>query len=47
VLVTALAANRGSVRIIKANGGRLENEIDAPSCDGLLRRYWITLRDSG
>jgi predicted acetyltransferase len=47
VLVAALAANRGSLRIIEANGGRLENEIDAPSGDGLLRRYWITLRDSG
>jgi predicted acetyltransferase len=47
VLVTALAANRGSVRIIEANGGRLENQIDAPSGDGLLRRYWITLRDDG
>jgi len=46
VLVTALAANRGSVRIIEANGGRLENQIDAPSGDGLLRRYWITLPDS-
>ena len=47
VLVTALAANRGSVRIIEANGGRLENELEAPSGDGLLRRYWITLRDDG
>ena len=47
VLVTALAANRGSVRIIEANGGRLEDEIDAPSGDGLLRRYWITPRDDG
>ena len=42
VLVTALAANLASVRIIEANGGRLENEIDAPSGDGPLRRYWIT-----
>ena len=47
VLVTALAANPGSVRIIEANGGRLDNEIDAPSGDGLLRRYWITLRGNG
>jgi predicted acetyltransferase len=47
VLVTALAANRGSVRIIEANGGRLENEIDAPSGDGRLRRYWIMLLQDG
>jgi predicted acetyltransferase len=47
VLVTALAANLGSVRIIEANGGRLENEIDAPSGDGVLRRYWITLGGDG
>jgi predicted acetyltransferase len=47
VLVTALAANRGSVRIIEANGGCLENEIDAPSGEGRLRRYWITLPAGG
>jgi predicted acetyltransferase len=47
VLVTALAANLGSVRIIEANGGRLEDEIDAPSGDGRLRRYWITVRADG
>jgi len=43
VLVTALGANLASVRIIEANGGRLENEIEAPSGDGTLRRYWIVL----
>ena len=43
VLVTCLDANIASARIIEANGGRLENVIDAPSGHGLLRRYWITL----
>jgi predicted acetyltransferase len=47
VLVTALAANLGSVRIIEANGGRLEDEIDAPSGDGRLRRYWIKVPPDG
>jgi len=47
VLVTALAGNLGSVRIIEANGGTFENEIDAPSGDGRLRRYWITLPCDG
>lgn len=47
VLVTALAANVASVRIIEANGGDLENEIDAPSGDGRLRRYWIRLPAGG
>ena len=47
VLVTALAANLGSVRIIEANGGRLEDEIDDPSGGGRLRRYWIKVRDDG
>jgi predicted acetyltransferase len=47
VLVTALAANLGSVRIIETNGGCLDNEIDAPSGDGRLRRYWIKVRPDG
>jgi predicted acetyltransferase len=43
VLVTCLDRNIASARIIEANGGRLENVIVAPSGNGPLRRYWITL----
>jgi predicted acetyltransferase len=43
VLVTCLAANVASARIIEANGGVLENVIAAPSGTGPLRRYWIAL----
>jgi predicted acetyltransferase len=43
VLVTSLADNLGSVRIIEANGGRLENETIDPSGRRRLRRYWISL----
>jgi predicted acetyltransferase len=43
VLVTCLDRNVASARIIEANRGRLENVIAAPSGQGALRRYWITL----
>jgi predicted acetyltransferase len=43
VLVTCLDANIASAKIIEANGGRLENVIQAPSGNGPLRRYWIAL----
>ena len=47
VLVTADADNLASIRIIEANGGRLEDEIGSPFGGGRLRRYWITLREDG
>ena len=43
VLVTCLADNVGSARIIEANGGELENVIADPAGRGPLRRYWISL----
>jgi predicted acetyltransferase len=35
------------LRIIEANGGRLESEIEAPSGEGRQRRYWIKLQQDG
>lgn len=43
LLVTCQDDNLASARIIEANGGVLENVIDAPADRGRLRRYWITL----
>jgi predicted acetyltransferase len=43
VLVTCLEDNIASARVIEANGGVLENVIDAPGGRGSLRRYWISL----
>jgi predicted acetyltransferase len=43
VLLTALSDNVASLRVIEANGGRLDDEIPHPSGCGRLRRYWIAL----
>ncbi len=43
VLLTALAENHASLRIIEGGGGKLEDEIADPSGRGRLRRYWIAL----
>jgi predicted acetyltransferase len=42
-LLTCLQDNVASARIIEANGGMLENVIEAPGGRGPLRRYWIAL----
>lgn len=41
-LVTCRDDNTGSVRTIEANGGELENVIEAS--DGPTRRYWVPTR---
>lgn len=43
VLVTCAAGNIGSRKIIEANGGILENEVDIPERTGKTRRYWISI----
>jgi predicted acetyltransferase len=43
VLLTAIEDNVASVRIIEANGGRLEDVINDPDGRGRLRRYWVSL----
>jgi predicted acetyltransferase len=43
VLVTCAGDHLASVRIIEANGGRLDSAIDDPAGRGRLRRYWISL----
>jgi predicted acetyltransferase len=43
VLVTCDAVNRGSLRVIEANGGILENEKTSLVSGNLIRRYWIEL----
>jgi predicted acetyltransferase len=45
VLLTCRPTNVGSWKIIEANGGVLENEIDVETPDGVLRtrRYWIDI----
>lgn len=47
VLLTCRADNVGSWKIIEANGGVLENEVevDLPMGRVLARRYWIDLND--
>ncbi len=42
VLVTCDTDNVGSRKIIEANGGRLENEIQVPNSTVRKLRYWIT-----
>ena len=43
VLVTCDAENRGSRRVIEANGGVLEEERASLVSGNLIRRYWIEL----
>jgi len=43
VLVTCYDHNVGSIKIIEANGGMLDNIIDDPRGGGKSRRYWIDL----
>ncbi len=43
VLLTAHEWNKGSQRIIEANGGMLENTVEDINGGGPLRRYWIDL----
>ena len=42
ILVTCLEDNRGSARVIEANGGVLVNAVADPAGRGRLRRYWIS-----
>ncbi len=41
VLLTCLAKNEASRRVIERCGGRFRNEVDTP--EGPTRRYWIAL----
>jgi len=43
VLVTCLADNVASARIIEKSGGLLQDEIFSEPMGGRLRRYWIDL----
>ncbi|WP_407543154.1 GNAT family N-acetyltransferase (plasmid) [Deinococcus radiomollis] len=43
VLVTCDADNYGSCRVIEANSGQLEDEVQLDFYDRLIRRYWIML----
>jgi predicted acetyltransferase len=45
VMLTVSAQNEGSIRVIEANGGVLQDVIPHPWVEGDQgRRYWITLR---
>jgi len=41
ILITCDKNNIASSRVIRKNGGRLENEIFSPVHNGLIQRYWI------
>ena len=46
ILITCYKENEGSRRVILANGGELENEVEEPNHvdgnnSGVLQRYWI------
>jgi predicted acetyltransferase len=41
VLVVCDRDNAASARVIKKNGGRLENEVPAEDTGKLMQRYWI------
>lgn len=43
VLLICSRGNIGSVKIIEANGGILENEIRSENDGSMIRRYWIVL----
>lgn len=43
VLITCDDDNQGSVKVIEANGGYLEDKRANPESQKLLRRYWIDL----
>ena len=47
VLLTCGKDNIGSVRVILANGGKLESEEFYPPRNEVLQRYRIGLRDDG
>jgi predicted acetyltransferase len=45
VLVTSDATNRASRRIIEANGGVFESEVEVESGAKKERRYWVAIFD--
>ena len=47
VLLTCGKDNIGSVRVILANGGKLESEEFHPPRNEVLQRYWIDLAHDG
>jgi predicted acetyltransferase len=47
VLLTCGKDNIGSVRVILANGGKLESEEFYPPRNEVLQRYWIDLAHDG
>lgn len=42
-LLTCDDDNWGSIKVIEANGGKLENKVDAGPGKPLKRRYWIEI----
>lgn len=46
VLVTCLRENIASASVIRANGGVLADERQVAEVDGVIQRYWITLRSN-
>lgn len=47
VLLTCDRENQRSARVIEANGGELEDEIQLPGSPVITRRYWIDLSGRG
>lgn len=47
VLVTARSTNVPSLRVIEANGGKLEDERCHEETGAIYRRYWIELSERG
>jgi predicted acetyltransferase len=45
VLITCNADNIASARVIKSNGGRLENQVIEAETGRLISRYWIDLAE--
>ena len=43
ILVTCDKSNVGSAKVIKNNGGMLENEVYSEEFGGIVQRYWISL----
>jgi len=49
VLITCAKDNIASRKVIKANGGQLENEVEDAICishSGIIQRFWIELESS-